>query len=40
LRQARRLFAVDAADAVNTVIDLSHTRRTILPELTSDCLTG
>jgi hypothetical protein len=40
LRLARRLFAVNAADAVHIIIDLSHPRRTFLPELTSTCSTG
>jgi hypothetical protein len=40
LRLARRLFAVNTADTVHIIIDLSHTRRTILPELTSDCSAG
>jgi hypothetical protein len=40
LRLARRLFAVDTADAVHIVIDASHTRRAYLPELTSDCSAG
>ena len=35
LRLARRRFAVNAPDAVHIIIDLGHTRRTILPELTS-----
>jgi hypothetical protein len=36
LRLARKLFAVNKADAVHIIIDLSHTRRTIPTELTSD----
>ena len=37
LRLARKLFAVNRADAVHIIIDLSHTRRTIAAERTSDC---
>jgi len=37
LRLARRLFAVDTADAVHIDIDFRHARRTILPELARDC---
>ena len=40
LRLARRRFAVNATGAVHIFIDLGHTRRTILPELTRDCSTG
>ena len=40
LRLARRLFAADAADAVHIVIDVSHSRRTILPERARDCPAG
>ncbi|HEX2695805.1 MAG TPA: hypothetical protein VHP61_08610 [Acidobacteriota bacterium] len=40
LRLARRRFAVNAAGAVHIFIDLSHTRRTILPERTSNSSTG
>ena len=36
LRLARKLFAVNKADAVHIIIDLSHTRRTIPTEPTSD----
>ena len=36
LRLARRLFAVDTADAVRIVIEVSHARRAILPELSRD----
>jgi len=37
LRLARRLFALETADAVQIVIDVSHARRAYLPEPTSDC---
>ena len=40
LRLARRLFAVDTSDAVHIVIDVSHSRRTTLPERTRDCSAG
>jgi hypothetical protein len=40
LRLARRQFALETADAVHIVIDVSHTRRAYLPELTSDCSAG
>jgi hypothetical protein len=40
LRLARRLFAVDAADAVHIVIDVSEVRRAIPPELARDCPAG
>ena len=40
LRLARRRFAMNAATAVHIFIDLGHTRRTILPDLTSNCSTG
>ncbi|HQT92295.1 MAG TPA: hypothetical protein PL001_09755 [Candidatus Kryptobacter bacterium] len=40
LRLARRRFAVNAPDAVHIIIDPGYTRRTILPELTSDCSAG
>ncbi len=36
LRLARKLFAVNTADAVNIVIQVSQVRRTF-PELTRDC---
>jgi hypothetical protein len=39
LRLARRLFALDTADAVNIVIQVSQVRRTF-PELTRDCAAG
>jgi len=37
LRLARRLFAVDAADAAHIVIDVSEVRRATLPERARDC---
>jgi hypothetical protein len=37
LRLARRLFALDAADSVRIVIDVSQTRQAYLPEPTRDC---
>ena len=37
LRLARRLFALDKADAVHIVIDVSHARQAYLPEMTRDC---
>ena len=40
LRLARRRFSVQAGDAVHIIIDLGHTRRTILPELARDCSAG
>ncbi|MDO8739215.1 hypothetical protein [Candidatus Deferrimicrobium sp.] len=40
LRLARRLFALDTADAVQIVIDVSHARQAYLPELTRDCSAG
>jgi hypothetical protein len=36
LRLARRLFASDATDALNIVIDVTKGRRAFRPELTSD----
>jgi hypothetical protein len=40
LRLARRLFALDTADAVHIVIDVSQARQAILPERTRDCSAG
>ena len=40
LRLARRLFAVDTADALHIVIDTGQPRWATLPELTSDCSAG
>jgi hypothetical protein len=40
LRLARRLFALDTADAVHILIDVSQARQAYLPGLTRDCLSG
>ncbi len=40
LRLARRLFALDTADAAHIVIDVSQARRAYLPEVTRDCSAG
>lgn len=40
LRMARRLFARDAADAANIVIDVDQARRAILPEMTRESWVG
>ena len=40
LRLARRLFAVNAADALHIVVDTSQSRRAILPGLTRDSSAG
>ena len=40
LRLARRLFAVDTADAVHIVIDVSDVRRAIHREVARDCSMG
>lgn len=40
LRLARRLFALDAADSVRIVIDVSQTRQAYLPEPTRECAAG
>ncbi len=40
LRMARRLFALDAADAANIVIDVDQARRAILPEMTRESWVG
>ena len=37
LRMARRLFALDGADAARIVIDVSQARQAYLPELTMGC---
>ncbi|HQT97859.1 MAG TPA: hypothetical protein PK416_08285 [Thermodesulfobacteriota bacterium] len=37
LRLARRLFAVDAADAVHIMIDMGESRRAIMSEVAGDC---
>lgn len=40
LRLARKLFALDTADALHIVIDTSQIRRGALPERTRDCSAG
>ena len=40
LRLARRLFALNTADAVHIVIDVCQARRAYLPEPTRDCSAG
>ena len=40
LRLARRLFALDTADAVHIVIEVSQARRAILPERARECSAG
>jgi hypothetical protein len=40
LRLARRLFALDTADAIHVLIDVGQGRQAYLPELTMDCSTG
>ena len=40
LRLARRLFALDTADALHIVIDVRHAREAFLPERTRDCAAG
>jgi len=40
LRLARRLFALDAADAASIIIDVSKARRVILPEQVRECSAG
>ena len=40
LRLARRLFALDTADSVHIVIDMSQARQAYLPERTRDCSAG
>jgi hypothetical protein len=40
LRLARRLFALDTADAAHIVIDMSQARQAYLPELTRDWAAG
>ena len=40
LRLARRLFALDAADALHIVIDVRHAREAILPGRTMDAAAG
>jgi hypothetical protein len=40
LRLARRLFALDTADAVHLLIDVGQGRQAYLPERSRDCLAG
>ena len=40
LRLARRIFALDTADADHVLIDVGQGRRAYLPELTSECPAG
>jgi hypothetical protein len=40
LRLARRLFALDTADALHIVIDVRHAREAILPERPMDSSAG
>ena len=40
LRLARRVFALNSADTVHIVIDVSQARRTYLPELARECSAG
>jgi hypothetical protein len=40
LRLARRLFALDAADAVRIVIDVDRARRAYLPEMIGNYAAG
>ena len=40
LRLARRIFALDTADAVHVLIDVGQGRQAYLPELTMNCTTG
>ena len=37
LRLARSTFALEPADAINIIIDVSQARRAYLPEQTRDC---
>ncbi|MBE0569355.1 MAG: hypothetical protein IH576_01815 [Deltaproteobacteria bacterium] len=37
LQMARRLFAVDTADGVHIILDVSQARKAILPERTGEC---
>jgi hypothetical protein len=37
LQEARRLFALDTADGVHIIIDVSQTRRAYPPETIRDC---
>ena len=40
LRLARRLFALDTADALHIIIDVSQARPACLPELARECSAG
>ena len=40
LRLARRIFALDTADAVHVLIDVGQGRQAYLPDLTRDCSVG
>jgi hypothetical protein len=40
LRLARRLFALDTADALHIVIDVRHAREAYLPERTMESAAG
>ena len=40
LRLARKLFALDTADSVHIIIDMSQARQAYLPERTRDCSAG
>jgi len=40
LRLARRLFALDTADALHIVIDVRHAWDPFLPERTRECTAG
>jgi hypothetical protein len=40
LRLARRLFALDTADAVHVLIDVGQGRQAYLPEMNSGCSAG
>jgi len=40
LRMARRLYALDTADSVHIVIDMSQARQAYLRERTRDCSPG
>ena len=40
LRLARRLFALDTADAVHVLIDVGQGRQAYLPEMNRECSAG
>ena len=40
LRLARRLFALDTADALHIVIDVRHAQDPILPKRSRECTAG